>query len=495
MDRGWSITLGVGVYLLVLLLFGWYARKANREDFSDFTLASKNLPTLVILMTVAATQHSMFVTSGAVGESYRVGIEFVWAAGTWTLLQPLFYRQFGYQIWKVGTALGHETPVDLFKDRYASKGLNILVLVTLLTFIAPYIAAQTIGAGLVFSTVSDGRISFTVGSALLLAVMLVMVFLGGMRAVAWSDVLQGGVTFVLLWVAAGYVLVQSLDFPAAELFRRVAEASPRHLTIAPDAYFNSMGLMALFALGVAFQPQLWQRLLLGRSPRQNGLVSGFVGIYLSLVFIPGLLLGLAAVLLLPDLADTDAALPTLIFTSMPLWLAIPLISGVIAAGMSTVDGIMLTVSAMVTKDGGQLVSRDLAQRPEAMLRVARGAIIVLAVGAYGLALLRSDTIVALTALGWTGPLQLLPAFVGAVYWPRGTKQGAFWGMLTGLIALGMTTFVWPSPLGVPPVFWSLPLNAVVFTVVSRVTPPTDPALLRRIFVQALGRPESDLVAR
>src|SRR5699024_4665133 len=101
---------------------------------------------------------SMFVTVGAVGDVYRTGIVFLWAAGTWTLLQPLFYRHFGYRIWRVGTRFGHETPLDLFKQRYNWLPLNILILLTLLLFIAPYIAAQTIGAGLVFEATSGGLI-------------------------------------------------------------------------------------------------------------------------------------------------------------------------------------------------------------------------------------------------------------------------------------------------------------------------------------------------
>ena len=486
MDRGVVLTSAILLYFAALIGFGWYGWRNGKRDFGDFTLASKNLPVLALLLTTAATQHSMFVTVGAVGEFYRVGIVFLWAAGTWTLLQPLAYRHFGYRIWRVGTHFGHETPLDLFKERYAWMPLNVLVLATLLVFIAPYIAAQTIGAGLVFESISDGAISFEAGSGLLLGAMLVMVALGGMRAVAWSDVLQGGLTFVFLWVAALYLIFVATPFPASELFTRVTEISPGHLEISGADYWSMGGLMALFALGLVFQPQLWQRLLMGRSPRANGQVAGTIALYLTLIFVPGFLIGLAALLLAPGLADSDSVLPVVVFEHLPIWIAIPLVAGVLAAGMSTIDGILLTVSSLVTKDAGGMLVRDLAARRDTMVWVARVTIVVLAAGAYAMALARSDTIVELTALGWTGPLQLLPAFVGAVYWPRGTKQGAFWGTLVGLVAVVATTFVWDSPLGIPPVFWSLPLNGLVFYVVSRATPRTEADRLHRIFVDALG---------
>lgn len=485
MERGTLLTGVVMLYFLILIGFGIYGYRRSSRDFADFTLASKDLPIFVLLMTTAATQHSMFVTVGAVGSFYQTGIVFLWAAGTWTLLQPIFYRHFGYRIWKVGTHFGHETPLDLFKERYNWTPLNLVVIATLLGFIAPYIAAQTIGAGVVFESISDGVVSFEVGSALMLGAMLLMVTLGGMRAVAWSDAFQGLVTFTFLWIAALYLLFIATPFPASELFVRVGEVSPSHLEIANADYWSMGGLMALFALGLVFQPQLWQRLLMGKSPRANGQVAGTIAFYLTLIFIPGFLIGLAALLLYPGIEDTDSVLPLVMFEQLPLWIAIPLVAGVLAAGMSTIDGILLTVSSMVTKDVGGMFMRDLETHRAQMVRIVRGTSVVLTVASYGIALARSSTIVELTALGWTGPLQLLPAFIGAVYWSRGTKQGAFWGTLVGLVTVVVTTFVWSSPLDIPPVFWSLPLNGIVFYTVSRLTAPTDPARLKRIFVDAL----------
>jgi solute:Na+ symporter, SSS family len=487
MDRGSLLTTVVLVYFVALLGFGVHGYRRGSRDFGDFTLASKNLPVFALLLTTAATQHSMFVTVGAVGDVYRTGMVFLWAAGTWTLLQPLFYRHFGYRIWRVGTHFGHETPLDLFKERYHWTPLNLVVLATLLLFIAPYIAAQTIGAGLVFESISDGAVSFELGSGLLLGAMLLMVALGGMRAVAWSDVLQGLLTFGFLWIAAWYLLFVATPFPANELFTRVAEVSPSHLQISGEDYWSMSGMMALFALGLVFQPQLWQRLLMGRSPRANGQVAGTIALYLTLIFVPGFVIGLAALLLYPGIEDTDSVLPLVMFEQLPLWIAIPLVAGVLAAGMSTIDGILLTVSSMVTKDVGGMLVHDLAVQRARMVRVARVTIVALAMLAYAIALGRSATIVELTALGWTGPLQLLPAFIGAVYWRRGTREGALAGTLVGLGAVVLTTFVWDSPLSIPPIFWSLPLNGVVFYLVSLATPPTDPVRLRRIFVDALGQ--------
>ena len=492
MDRSTLLTSVVLIYFVALLGIGWLGYRRSTTDFGDFTLASKNLPIFVLLLTTAATQHSMFVTVGAVGDVYRTGMVFLWAAGTWTLLQTLFYRHFGWRIWRVGTHFKHETPLDLFKQRYDWAPLNILILVTLLLFIAPYIAAQTIGAGLVFESISQGSISFEVGSGLLLGAMLFMVALGGMRAVAWSDVLQGSLTFVFMWVAALYLVFVATPFGPSELFSEVAQVSPSHLDITAADYWSMGGMMALYALGVVFQPQLWQRLLMGRSPRANGQIAGTIAIYLTLIFLPAFLIGMAALLLYPGIEDTDSVLPLVIFEQLPLWIAIPLVAGVLAAGMSTIDGILLTVSSIVTKDGGSVFGLDMEKHRDRMGRVARFTIVILAGVAYLIALARSDTIVALTSLGWTGPLQLLPAFIGAVYWPRGTKQGAFWGALVGVAAVVATTFVWDSPLGIPPVFWSLPLNAATFYIVSRLTPLTEPDRLRSIFVDALGYDDSVL---
>lgn len=473
-----AVLAAVTLYLAVVLVLGWVGHRRLRVDLDDYFLAGRSLGPVVLVLTLGATTHSMFATVGATGRFHDVGLIFLWGAGTWVLIQPLTYWSFGSRIWQLGRARGHITPADLFRDRYDSPVLGGIAAATMFVFVAPYIMAQTIGAGIVLEQVTAGAVPFAVGAALILVVMTLYDLFGGMRTVAWTDTVQGTLMYVAMWAAALYVVYVTLD-GIGPLMREVSRTAPELLTIDQSQWPTYLGLIVLFGFGALFQPHVWSRMLMGRDPKVMSTVSGTIGIYMMTLFLPGLLLGLAGYVIL-DGAAGDAVLPTLLDGYLPAWLGALLAAGLLAAAMSTVDSIVRAADTIVVKD--LLKTHVMRDADDArLIRAGKWAFLLLVLLSYGGALLQPGGIIGLTALAWSGPLQLLPALVGAVYWRRATKQGAITGTLGGLATLALTTWVWPDPFGWHAILWSFAVNGPLFVAVSLATPPTAEATLARIF--------------
>jgi SSS family solute:Na+ symporter len=60
--------------------------------------------------------------------------------------------------------------------------------------------------------------------------------------------------------------------------------------------------------------------------------------------------------------------------------------------------------------------------------------------------------------------------MAGLFWRRANKQGAITGTLGGFLTLLLTSLVWPSPLGITALLWSMIANVGLLVIVSLATP-------------------------
>ena len=97
---------------------------------------------------------------------------------------------------------------------------------------------QAQGLGYIINVASGGRISFEAGTLILLTVAAGYLMAGGLRAVYWTDVIQGIWMYIAVWVGALYLSYELFGGPL-ELWRRVAEERPDLLTLpGPHGFFT-----------------------------------------------------------------------------------------------------------------------------------------------------------------------------------------------------------------------------------------------------------------
>jgi SSS family solute:Na+ symporter len=469
-----TATIATGMiflYLLVSIALGLVANRRMSVDVEDFFLYGRKAGFTVLYLTVVATYHSAFAFLGSGGFFYTHGIGF-WDSGTWTILVGVASYVLGTRIWALGKKFGYVTPADLLADFYESEAVRVVVALVSVVFTILYIQVQAQGLGYIISVASGDQISFELGTFLLLAVAAFYLVAGGLRAVYWTDVIQGIWMYLAIWVGALYLAYRLFGGPF-ELFRRVVAERPDLLTLpGPHGYFTPgmwIGMMVSLC-GVLFMPQMMIRYYTAVSDRTLKWLGATTPIYLMTLYVPAALVGLGGALVMPELEIPDRVFPELLFRYAPAWLTGIILAGAAAAAMSTLDSILHANMTVLTRDVYQrYVRRDASESH--YIWVGRLIVLLLLVIGYFLAVHSFELLVVLVTLSGGGALQLAPGVVNVCFPSRRmlTKAGVLSGLAAGLAAFFLTVVVREHPLGIHGAVWALSVNLLVAVVVSRFT--------------------------
>jgi SSS family solute:Na+ symporter len=513
------------LYLGLLLVFGILGyRKREADDEEDYFLAGRSQGWVVSSLTIMATFFSSFALLGAPGMVYRDGVVFALFSLNVPVAGVAIYL-LGSRIRRAGREGGFLTPADMIAAHYqAPVSLRLLVALVGLLYTVPYVVMQ-IQAGGIVSQQLFGRDSFETGACVLALITMLYIMVGGMRSVAWTDAVQGGL-LVGGMLLAGIAAVWVLGGPAA-FFRAVAELPPRSLSApgtsgrwTPEVLFTA----SLFAsLGSMIQPAQWMRFYAARSSqvlRRSALIFAAV---LTLCFFFGVMLvGLGGQVLYPlvdalgnysyDAAgrvlphalvgqsayEFDQILVVVLKNHLPKLMgplgaviASLILVAILAAAMSTADSNLHALSALVTHDiYNQFIRPQASQRERvwvgrALIAVVTTLALVLVVIAH-----RSDSnplsmIVILGLLAIAFSTQLLPLTVDMLFLKRGTRQGAIAGLIGGIVTIFFLSPFFPMLAGatfgsllqtmrgmIDTGAWGLVVNVTLFVVVSFLTART-----------------------
>jgi len=471
------------LYLVLALVLGLIANRRSEGDLEDFLLMGRKTGFIMLYLTVVATYHSAFAFLGSGGFFYTHGIGF-WSAGTWTVLVGGITYVLGSRIWALGKRFGYITPADLMADFYESDAVRIIVAIVSVLFTILYIQVQAQGLGYILSAASGDRISFELGTLILLVVAAGYLALGGLRAVYWTDVLQGVWMYAAVWIGALVLTYKLFGGPLA-LWRRLAAERPDLLTLpGPEGYFGPgmwFGMTIALSFGIVLQPHIMIRYYSATSGRVIKWLGATTPIYLMTLYIPAALVGLGGALVMPGLERPDRIFPLMLIEHAPPLLAGLVLAGATAAAMSTLDSILHSNMTVLTRDVYQRYIK-----PEATDRhyvwVGRALIALLLVVGYVLSVRTYAFLVTLVMLSGSGALQLLPGILGVCMPGKRlmTRTGVLAGIAVGMATLYIMLFVNPNWLGVHHGVWALGANFFTTYAVSCFTAPPSVATVERI---------------
>ena len=482
--EAWMVATGlIFCYLLVTIVIGIVANKRLSIDLEDFLLYGRKAGFVVLYLTIVATYHSAFAFLGSGGFFYTHGIGF-WDAGTWTVLVGAITYVLGSRIWALGKKFKYVTPADMLADFYESEAVRVVVALVSVVFTILYIQVQAQGLGYILSVASGDRISFELATLILLLIAAAYLMAGGLRAVYWTDVVQGVWMYVAVWVGALFLAYKLFGGPL-QLWRRVATERPDLLTLpGPQGFFTPgmwFGLMIVLSFGIIFQPHIIIRYYTAASGSTIKWLGATTPIFLMTLFIPAALVGLGGAIIMPDITVPDRIFPELLFNYAPAWLTGIILAGATAAAMSTLDSILHANMTVLTRDIYQRYITRHASQAHYIL-VGRVIVMGLLVIGYLLSVKTFSFLVVLVALSGAGALQLMPAILGVCFPTKNllTRVGVLAGIGVGLVTLYFTLRVIPHPLGLHGGVWSLLANAFVTLIVSRFTNPPTAATVWRI---------------
>ena len=470
-------TVVLGAYLALLLVigaWGWYRARGGEEDYY---LAGRGQGLTATSLTIMATMFSSAAMLGIPGLVYRDGLAFFAFALNLPLSGAAVYL-IGNRVRQRASERGHVTPGDLLSEHYGGSGAvrGMSALIGFL-YVLPYIVMQLKAGGLLaqrlFADAQPWHVLgyelsvFDVGTGALSVVTMLYVLLGGMRSVAWSDVLQGLLLLTGMLVA-GAATVSALGGWSG-YWDKVA-ALPEQVLTTPGVTgawpWTKLWTLVLFAsLATMVQPGQWMRYCAARSAatlRRTALIFATV---LPACFLFGILLvALGARALYPpafegsvlkphtSIVEFDQAAIVMIQEHVPAlvgglgpWVVALILVAILAASMSTADSNLHALSAVLTRDVHDRLRPNATERQRT--RFGRAVIVVatltatwlVAKGRHDPDFRPLELIASLMFVAMAFSAQLLPAVIDALFLGRGTARGAVAGMVTGVACVLLFT--------------------------------------------------------
>lgn len=431
----------IGLYIVSMLVIGYIAKRAQRdESLGDFYLAGRSLGALVLLLTLYATQYSGNTVLGYPGEAYRLG--FAWIMSVSFMMSIVVaYLPFAPTLHRLAKRHGFVTPGDFLDYRFGSPALSYLANAVLVISIANYLLAQFMAMGHMVAGFSGNAVPYWVGVVVLVLVIVIYETLGGLRAVAWTDSAQG----VLLFVGVVGLLLWAAPTPAH--WRSLTEwlgANDPPKTAVPDGdmTFRWLSTVVLVAFSGAVYPQAIQRIYAAKTAGSLKRSLQFMAFMPLVTIVPVVLTGLLGIRRFSGLEgiQADQIVPMLLRdwatqSLVSYALSVLVLTGALAAIMSTADSVLLSLSSILAKDFlGKTVLRN---APEARLTRAGKLMSWLVTGALAwIAVAPRITLWGLIELKFELLIQVAPAIILGVIWPGLESRGAFAGLVVGTLVAG-----------------------------------------------------------
>lgn len=500
-------------YIAMMLGFGVLGQRkvANADDFAT---ARNAYGPLFLAFAFAATTASGATFVGFPGIGYNAGMAALWSVFLYPIGVYLGVLLCLRLVSNSGHEFGSRSIPEYLGARYQSDLIRILVSLFSLSLFF-YLAGQLVSGLVMFEIMLGVPPAVALGVTAL--VLLIYVVMGGAHADILTDGVQGFIMVAVgLLVAILFVMGYGIEGGLQGMLDQLA-AKDEDLVgwlNKDDVLYHSWWsvvaiLLAHIPLGML--PHIGNKLWALKEPRQRRS-------FIRLAFVFGMILGMLGLggimarVILGEGINGNQALALLFIELFPTWLAALLGVGILAAVMSTADGLVVSSSQIVANDLYRLsfVPRfrpdlDEAEVERRVLNISRIATVVIMILCTLLAWSMLDMNV--TIIVWIGTGCMMAAFAGPLIlgavWRGVTKAGAFAGLLSGGLVFIVTFNAMIDPLWFAPGLlqdaadwlvvespnpWSCAamgeiVSVTVTVLVSKLTQPLPQAHMTRLFAE------------
>ncbi len=443
----WSWVFLMG-YIGMMLYFGIVGqRKVGNAD--DFATARNAYGPLFLAFAFAATTASGATFVGFPGIGYNAGFSAMWSVFLYPIGVYLGVLICLHLVSNSGHEFGSRSIPEYLGERYQSDWIRILVSLFSLSLFF-YLAGQLVSGLVMFEIMLGVSPAWALG--ITAGVLLIYVVMGGAHADILTDGVQG---FIMVAVGLLVMVMFFTGFGVEGGFGGMVEQleakDPRLVSVLNEGdvlYHSWWSVLAILLahIPLGLLPHIGNKLWALKEPRQR---RSFIRLAFTFGMILGML-GLGGILarvVLGDDVNGNQALALLFIELFPTWFAALLGVGILAAVMSTADGLVVSSSQIVANDlyrlsfvpryRADLSAEEVERR---VLKISRIATVVIMVLCTALAWSMLDMNV--TIIVWIGTGCMMAAFAGPLIlgavWRGVTKAGAFAGLLSGGIVFIVT---------------------------------------------------------
>jgi SSS family solute:Na+ symporter/sodium/pantothenate symporter len=524
---GWgSLLTLLGVVVASVWLGTLAARVTARGRFLDaYFLGNRTLGAWALALTATVQSGGTFMGFPAMVYSHG------WVVALWIapyMVIPMTgLGVLAKRMAHLSRRTGAVTVPDLFRARFGSPALGLVASLLILFYMSFMMVAQFKAGALIMKvswpgsgalalaedTVGGIDRAYYVGLALFALVVVGYTIIGGFLAAVWTDLFQSVLMFL------GVVTLLPLAIAAAGGMERatltaVSHTGPRFAWgpgYAPDGRsFHTVGLAISFFFVYIFSglgsPAGLVRVMATRSSATIRRAVVLLALYNLGIYLPLVVISIAARSVLPRLSAPDEVIPRLAFGATEGIWGGSLLAGLILAApfgavMATVSAYLVVIASGVVRDVYQRFFRpragDAELRRLSYLAMAVVGAVAVAANLKPVAYLQAIVVFSSTSAAATF---VVPALMMA-FWRRATTAGSLAAMLAGsatMLALfatgwilswrGYDPMIGPATafrpyylLGLEPIVWGLAVSLAMGIGVSLATAPPDPQLVSRLF--------------
>lgn len=459
-------------FTLIPLLIGSFASQNSIATINDFFVYDRKMGTVICFFTVYATWWSSFAFLGSISYFYKFG-PIYWTGIVWNILFGILYMVYGSRISLYCKKLGYITPIDFYSDIYNSKILNCIVLVMMIIFTTLYLQIQLFGGAIIISVTSGNIIPWQICALVFYVIMIIYLWSGGMRAVAWADIFYGILIFFGMLFAGFYLVTKFGGIDS--VFGKIAETSPDMLTL--SSIGNISGLTMWFSMfiilpvGTLMGPPMWLRMNATMENKTFTIMPLLISLA-AIAYLGSMLAGNVAILYPPEGASTaDYILPNLLRENSQPWVSALIMCCGASACLSTANSEIHAISSLVTLNIYKTYINPRGTEKRTVL-VAKAVIVLFSCIAY-VTLISFNSVASIVETGIFSLAclaQLIVPLTGALIWRRSNSTGAILGILTGILLTFFLSFTPNIIFYIHPGIIGLFVNAAVFLVCGHVLP-------------------------
>ncbi|MFJ6566033.1 sodium:solute symporter [Streptomyces sp. NPDC091292] len=476
------------IYLAGMLAMGWWGMRRAKSK-SEFLVAGRRLGPAMYSGTMAAIVLGGASTIGGVGLGYKYGLSGAWMVFTIGLGLLALSVFFSARI----ARLKVYTVSEMLDLRYGGRAGVISGLV-----MWAYTLMLAVTSTIAYATIFDVLFDMNRTLAIILGGSIVVAYstLGGMWSITLTDMVQ----FVVKTIGVLLLLLPIAVVKAGGFSEMKAKL--------PTEYFDPLGIggetiftyVLIYTFGMLIGQDIWQRVFTARSDKTARWGGTVAGTYCLVYALAGAVIGTAAKVLYPNLANADDAFATIVKDELPVGVRGLVLAAALAAVMSTSSGALIACATVANNDiwsrlrglvGGGRGGAGTSDEPHDEVKGNRVFILIMGVGAIAISIALNNVVEALTVAYNLLVGGLLVPILGGLLWKRGTAPGALASVVVG--GLAVIGLMWHyGILANEPVYYGLLSSLAVYVVVSLATPPTDAAVLAawRERLAGRGAPES-----
>jgi len=423
-------------YLGILVALAIWSRRET-HTLSGYYLAGKKLPYWVVAFSTNATGESGWLLLGLSGMGYAIGVQAYWVvvgeilgiAGAWWIIAR--------RLKKFGDETDAITVPDILSANFAEKAklIRAIAVIIILVMVTAYVTAQMVATGKAFSSFLG--MEYTTGVIVGSIFIIGYTFVGGYKAVSYTDVVQGVLMLIGLIAVPAAAIIASGGWGEVHSNLTLQDPNLVDFFAISDGGAPVLIVIASFiAIGLPFMgvPQLLIRFMSARDDVEIK-KARIVSVSVLLIFTIGAVTaGVAGRALYPGLEDAETIFPVISTNLFPAVISGMLLVVVLSAIMSTVDSLLLLASSAVVRDTYQkIIGTD---KSEAVL-ATYGKIVTVIIGviAVVMGIQEPRVIFDFVLASWSGLGSAFgPVVIAILYYRHTTWEGVVAGMLGGFSA-------------------------------------------------------------